>query len=345
VGVEGYLSIKAVAHDKIHIGFYKYLAWQVSNWSAWAVFTPVVVWHVRRVPLAARWPPIASHVLLSLLIVLLMALGLVCSERLFNPSGSINPRPFLQSYPLTLSTWGPIDMLLYWAVVVCTYAYDSRTQLVARDLQTARMEGQLNQARIENLHIRLQPHFLFNTLHAVAGLVREGNSLGAITMIAGLSDLLRASLNTVDQPTVSLAEELEMLKRYLEIQQTRFADRLTVDWRIDSQVLNAAIPSLLLQPLAENAIKHGLERAGHGIIRIRASQDNCRLVIAISNDGPPLSPEWSNQQGFGLKATRDRLATLYGDAGSLILENGTGGGVVAMVHLPYQVSPPKVLMS
>jgi LytS/YehU family sensor histidine kinase len=229
-------------------------------------------------------------------------------------------------------------MLLYWAIVVCTYAYDSRNQLVARDLQAARMEGQLNQARIENLHIRLQPHFLFNTLHAVAGLVREGNSQGAITMIAGLSDLLRASLNTVDQPTVSLAEELEILKRYLEIQQTRFADRLTVDWRIDSQVLNAAIPSLLLQPLAENAIKHGLERAGHGMLRIRASQDSHSLAIAISNDGPPLSPEWSIRQGLGLKATRDRLATLYGDEGRLHLENATGGGVVATVHLPYQES-------
>jgi len=342
IGSEKYLSIKAEAPTVLQVPFLTYLTWQTLNWGIWTVFTPLVVAFARRVPLQLAARPVALHLGLCVLLALAEVGIRLFLVRWFNPAGATSHGPLLASYLSMLSSLAHFDVLIYAVVVGCTYSYDSHFLLKERELQTAVVQGQLDQARLENIRIQLQPHFLFNTLHAIAGLVREGSHPQAVTMIAGLSDLLRASLHTVDRPTVPLAEELDMLKRYLDIQQVRFSDRLAIDLRVEASALEAMVPSLLLQPLVENAIKHGLNQAGTGQLDIHASRKGDLLEITIANDGAKLRPDWQAHEGLGLKTTRARLQQLYGATGQLSLENQREKGVVARVSLPHTTRPWRV---
>jgi LytS/YehU family sensor histidine kinase len=190
--------------------------------------------------------------------------------------------------------------------------------------------------------MQLQPHFLFNALNTVAMLVRQGDSQSAVRMLARLSELLRHILEEAGEQEASLEEELDLLTRYLEIEQVRFGDRLEVTVDLDEDARHALVPNLLLQPLAENAIRHGIaRRAASGRIELSARREADRLILQLRNDGPDLPGGWSLDAGagIGLRNTAARLRHLYGDAATLRLINSAEGGVEARVYIPYHTRP------
>jgi LytS/YehU family sensor histidine kinase len=233
-------------------------------------------------------------------------------------------RPFLELWFGMLSSYAAIDLIIYWAIVGVVHAIDSLRRLRERELLLA-------QTQLANLRLQIQPHFLFNTLHTIASLVREGSAQPAVGMIAGLSDLLRYSLDNAGRNVVPLSEELEIVRRYLEIQQTRFSDRLRVTVDAAPETHAAAVPTLLLQPLVENAIRHGDATT----VDVRTHRDGDTLIIEIANDGSPLAPDWRQREGVGLSSTRRRLEQLYGTRASLELMNQQPAGVLARVRIPY----------
>lgn len=231
----------------------------------------------------------------------------------------------------------PFDELLLISVYNNLFMYLLIT-LAAHALYYAKAhrerEEQLDRARREALRAQLQPHFLFNTLNTIAALVHADPD-GAERMIAGLGDLLRRSLDNDGRTTVPLGEELAMLRAYLEIEQERFADRLAVRWEVDPGTLAAAVPPLLLQPLAENAVRHGLwPRPSGGELRIVAAREGEQLVLQVCDDGLGLRP--GAAPGIGLSNTTERLRGLYGPRHQFRLTPRTEGGVMTTVRLPYR---------
>jgi LytS/YehU family sensor histidine kinase len=181
---------------------------------------------------------------------------------------------------------------------------------------------------------------LFNTLNAIAALVRKNENKAATDMLAGLSDLLRLALENVGTQEVSLKRELEFLERYLEIERIRFADRLHVHMRIAPETLEARVPNLILQPLVENAIRHGVAvRATAGVIEIYAERRDERLRLQVKDDGPGLPPDKSLSNGVGLSNTMARLQRLYGSAQSLEFDNAPAGGAVVTLEIPFERVP------
>jgi LytS/YehU family sensor histidine kinase len=186
------------------------------------------------------------------------------------------------------------------------------------------------------LKMQLQPHFLFNTLHAIAELVHE-DPRAADRMVAGLGSLLRISLESAGRQMVTLREELEFLEAYLAIEQVRFRERLSVAVEIDPHALDARVPHLLLQPLVENAIRHGVApRMAAGRVTVSARRENGRVEIEIADNGRGLPNGTPRAEGVGLRNTRARLEQLYGNEFRLELANGPAGGAVARLALPYQ---------
>ncbi|MEO5894400.1 MAG: histidine kinase [Vicinamibacterales bacterium] len=244
---------------------------------------------------------------------------------------------FLQRIYLTNLDW---TLMTYSTIVGLGYALGYYREAQARAVKEATLETQLAEARLKTLEAELQPHFLFNTLHAISTLIHT-NPDSADRMISRLSDLLRLTFDRSGAARVSLQEELEFLGKYLEIEQTRFQDRLSVRYDVDPETLDAEVPRLILQPLVENAIKHGLSpRVGHGVIEIVARHDGGALWLEVRDNGVGLSGSARSQfrSGVGLPNTRDRLECLYGNAQTLEFSEGNGGLTVRM-RMPLQRSP------
>lgn len=223
----------------------------------------------------------------------------------------------------------------YWMVVGIAYAIDYYRRYRDRELRASRLETQLAHAQVQALKMQLQPHFLFNTLHAVSELVHE-NPDAADRMITRLGDLLRISIDAASTQQISLEQELEFLSAYLEIERMRFGDRLAVQMDISPDTLDARVPNLLLQPLVENAIRHGTAaRAAPGKIEVRAKRNNGVLQIVVRDNGQGLPPGGSTREGVGLRNTRVRLEQLYGTEHYFGLRNSPEGGAVATVVIPF----------
>jgi LytS/YehU family sensor histidine kinase len=215
----------------------------------------------------------------------------------------------------------------------------------AAELAAAAAREHLAQAKLEVLQAQVHPHFLFNALHAVGGLVREGHDTLALSSLASLSDLLRSSLEHGGDQLVTLADELALVQRYIDIEVIRFADRL--DWTVEVEpaAKDAVVPSLILLPLLENAVRYAVEpRASGGRIVLHARRDGDDLVVQLQDDGPGFSASLLGGQAsgsddrrhFGLSSTRERLAMLYGDRGTLSLGNLPEGGAQVIVRMPAQ---------
>jgi two-component sensor histidine kinase len=234
-------------------------------------------------------------------------------------------------------------LVLYLGVIAAglarTYSrrYHLRREQAAR--REARLEAQLAEARLDALRRQLDPHFLFNTLNAVSALV-ERDPRGVRRMIVRLSELLRHSVEGAREAEVTLRAELAMLTRYVEIMQVRFQGRLTVETRVDDRALDALVPSMILQPLVENAMKHGIERAsGPGMIDVEADVDGDELLLRVRDNGPAVSEpaDPTGQYGVGLRNTVARLEQLYGVANRFTMTHGAGGGTVVELRLPFHL--------
>jgi signal transduction histidine kinase len=226
------------------------------------------------------------------------------------------------------------DLMVYIAVLGAGVARDYFLRYRTRLEESARLHAQLAQARLDVLRAQLNPHFLFNTLNAVSALV-ERDPRGVRRMIARLSDLLRYTLEESTEQEVPLHRELDLLGEYVELMQIRFQGKLNVDMRVDDNVRQALVPNLILQPLVENAMKHGTSKiTGPGHIELRAQRIGELLVIAVTDNGPGPASAGSGA-GVGLTNTNARLRAMYGDAYSVALRAATTGGTTAEVVLPY----------
>jgi LytS/YehU family sensor histidine kinase len=228
-------------------------------------------------------------------------------------------------------------LILYSLIMLVGHMIESREQLALQQTETARLNEQLSKAQLNALRCQIEPHFLFNTLNAIAGLVREERNDAAVAMIAGLSDFLRRVVEDTDRQQVPLCEEIEFTQKYLDIQKTRFADRLQFTVEVPAELLPAQVPSLILQPMVENAVKHGIaQRVQGGLIRVSAARSNGTLTLRVYNDGPSLPAGWEKiPSGIGIVNVRTRLQSLYGDAFDFTLQNQAPAGVEASVSLPF----------
>jgi two-component system, LytTR family, sensor kinase len=231
---------------------------------------------------------------------------------------------------------------VYFAVLAAGFAreYSERDRIRQREAEhlateAAQLQAQLAQARLEALRMQINPHFLFNTLHAISALVERDPS-GVRRMIARLSELLRYTLDTAASEEVPLRQELSFVKRYFEIMNVRFEGRLQLEESVATGVEEAVVPSLILQPLVENALKHGVSRSGgSGRVALAARREGDRLVVSISDDGTG-PPEQTSESGIGLANVRERLQQMYGDGGRFSLRTADAGGTIAEIAIPYR---------
>ena len=250
---------------------------------------------------------------------------------LFEPSGfALQLRYFVAQHVAT-------GLLTYWALLAIRQALHYQAEKARRDIEASRLATELAQSRLQVLKTQLQPHFLFNTLHAIVTLLDE-DALSAVDMLLRLSNLLRAFLEDYDGQEISLRRELALLDLYLGIQRTRFKDRLTTQIYVAPDALDAAVPSLLLQPLVENAITHGIgKRVGADCIEVEIRRENDTLCIDVRNRNSTLEPgAGAAGHGIGLANTRLRLAELYGDAAQLRLDMLWPQGVACRLRLPFR---------
>ncbi len=234
-----------------------------------------------------------------------------------------------------------LNLMMYWLVVLGHLGWHYYTRYREREVAAAQLQKELVEARLQTLRMQLNPHFLFNALHAVSALIHENPDL-ADRVLARLSDMLRLSLDQSKPQEVSLLEELSFLERYLEIEQTRFADRLQVQQQLEPGVERALVPYLILQPLVENAIRHGIEPSPEpGLLRIRVARKADELELRVSDNGMGLggSDKTPAREGIGLSNTRSRLKHLYGEAFRMDVREGLSRGVEAVIGIPFHEQP------
>jgi LytS/YehU family sensor histidine kinase len=302
-------------------------------WVVWAMAAPLVIALDRRFDFrkGRRISSLVAHLLALAACQVAMAVLMVVVVRAFRLPGPPGATWQAQVTQILTGIRIATPMLIYVAIAGLARAIRVMDALRVRELEASRLEAQAVRARLEALAARLEPHFLFNSLHAVGALMQE-DPARARAMLAELGDLLRDLLRDAGTAEICLREELAFLNRFLAIAQIRFADRLRVETRIAPDTLDLLVPRFLLQPLVENALRHGLDRRlAAGLLRIEASRRESRLCISVWNDGPPL-PE-TVREGFGLAATRERLHTRYG-AGATVRLRSLNGGVEAAVELP-----------
>jgi len=326
------------------------VAWLLGVY-IWALLTPVILWLGRRFTVERRnWRErVALHLLLSAgfsVFELSLESALYSRLHLF-PTMKDFRGAFVQL--LIVGFHGGI--LNYWIVLGIQWAvlyyrgYQQRSREVLQfELRASELQSQLMSAQLNALKMQLQPHFLFNTLNAITVLVRRQKSKDAEQMLGHLSDLLRGVLEDVDAQEVSLRRELEYLQLYLAIEQVRFPDRLRVEISADPATHDASVPQLILQPVVENAIRHGIGRSSSaGRILISASKISGTMELRVQDDGPGLLPsDSSDDRGIGLANTRARLQQLYGGDARLEIENCDRGGVVVTMHIPFHHSPAEI---
>jgi two-component sensor histidine kinase len=308
----------------------------MGQWWCWGLLTPGILAVDRRLP----WPDsrlgrrLAAHVPIGLaftacavavVTALRSLLGLASWDAL--RAGSI----------ASLFLWSSV---VYWLIVGATYAYRYHGRLLTAELRVERLERGFSEARLNALRMQLDPHFLFNALNTISAQVEREPRL-ARQMIEHLGDLLRLSLESRDRSEVPLSAELDFLERYLAIQRIRFGEHLRVDLRIDTETRRAAVPALLLQPLVENAIRHGLSRrTGGGTVTVSAFRAGARLEVRVLDDGVGLPVGWTFEHaGLGLSVTRERLAALdpEGDP-PMTVAGRPGGGTEVALSLPFRLS-------
>jgi two-component system LytT family sensor kinase len=303
------------------------------SWLPWALATPFVI------ELARRWPIVRGQILraMSLHLVAFAAISVTAEgwsallRVIFNPWHRSSPTTFVNTWSDLLVEQLMTFVFAYALILTVTYVVDSRER-------TARLNEELSRAQLAALRGQMDPHFMFNTLNSIAALVYERRGDAAVGMIVGLSEFLRRASEDSHREQVTLREEVEYLQRYLDIQNVRFGDRLRVSVNIPDELLRTQVPSLLLQPLVENAIKHGVsKRRSGGEIRVAGMCRNGVLRLTVYNDGP-----WAQEDlavapnGVGLANLRTRLKILHGDRSELLLQPVDAGGVEVIVTLPLQ---------
>jgi two-component system LytT family sensor kinase len=308
------------------------------SWLPWALATPFVI------ELARRWPIVRGEILkaMSLHLAAFAAISVTAEgwsallRVIFDPWHRRPPPTFVNTWSDLLVEQLMTFVIAYALILTVTYAVDSRDKMARQMTETARLNEELTRAQLSVLRAQMDPHFMFNTLNSIASLVYDQRGDAAVGMIVGLSEFLRRASEDSHRAQVTLREEVEYLQRYLDIQKVRFGDRLRVSIDIPDELLGTQVPNLLLQPLVENAIKHGVSKCrSGGEIRVAGTCRDGALRLTVYNDGP-----WAQEDlavaphRVGLGNLRTRLQILHGDRSELFLQPAEAGGVEVVVTLP-----------
>ncbi len=316
------------------------VSWALGDWYVFALLSLPALAAARRLPLEhpRLWRNLVAHLaagaVFSLAYMLLRAAVAVAQGWMTGETIT-----FAEAFrPLLFKTFH-FNLLVYFVIVGLSNGLGYYRKLQEREIRTAELERGLAQARLQALQMQLNPHFLFNTLHGISSLMHRDVE-AADRMLVRLSELLRRALENTGTQEVTLREELDFLSRYLDIERTRFGERLTVKMNIAPDTLDALVPNLVLQPLVENAIQHGIEpHARPGVIELCARRGPGTLELEVSDNGAGLPGGQLKEEGVGVSNTRARLQQLYGAAQSLEFSNRPEGGVCVAVKLPWRASP------
>ena len=303
------------------------------DWYIWAALAPFVYLLGRRFPLVrGRLPSsFAVHVVASIVFAVARIGTRVGISSAFG-------WPSAPPFNVMLMAQFHVSVATYWVILGVSHAVTYYRRYRDRELRASQLEARLAQSQLEVLKAQLHPHFLFNTLHAISTLTYH-DAAAANRMLARLSDLLRMTLEQAGAQEVRLRQEMEFLEKYLEIQQTRFEDRLHVSVSVEPETLDALVPSLVLQPLVENAIRHGIApRRDGGRVEVRAGRANGTLEIRVRDDGPGLPAGRAPRGGLGLANTRSRLTHLYGERHHFDVRNHPAGGVEVTLTVPLRLA-------
>lgn len=337
--LEAMESTIAMHAEGMHHPWGKLFLSDVCEFLPWLLITAPIMRLNRRLPIT-NWRSFKTW-LAHLSVFAVTNIGwsacIAALQFFLNPYGKPGPpKPFHALWFQTAIDEILSTFILYGAIIAVDTVLDSRARLSRQQAETARLNEQLSKAQLDALRRQIEPHFLFNTLNSVSALVREHRNDAAVMMIAGLSDFLRRLLADPSRQQVPLAEEMEFAQKYLDIQKVRFVDRLQLDIDVPSDLLVAQVPTLILQLMVENAIKHGIaKRAQGGLVRISAARTNGSLTLSVYNDGPNIPAGNVASSGIGLSNMRTRLQGLYGDAFVLDMHNLQPGGVEVSVSVPF----------
>lgn len=322
-----------------------------------ALFTPLILWFVQRFRIERQHllRGLLIHIPMSFLFSMLVKGLHACILALMSDPTLVGDNPMLMGVDpqkpfsflkLVKFTYYTLDTgaLIYWVILLISHAMGYFTRYQQAESKAAQLEAKLAQAQLQALKMQLHPHFLFNTLNSISELLHE-DAEAADKMLVRLGDFLRMTLQNSGAQEVPLEQELEFLKCYLEIEQTRFHDHLKIEMEIEPQTLTAQVPNLVLQPIVENAIRHGIApRAAQGEIHICAERKNGMLCVKVEDNGPGLPAgepsENSFSKGVGLSNTRARLEQLYGSKQRLELIRGTSGGLLVNLEIPFREQTP-----
>lgn len=311
-----------------------------ASWLPWALATPLVMRVARRHPIVRGAGVRSVGVHLAVFAVVSAIAGTWCAalQMLFNPWGYPQRPAFMDTWTMTLIYQALTFLIAYALIVSVTLVVDARESMARQMTESARLNEELSKAQLAALRRQIEPHFMYNALNSIAALVRDHLNDAAVSMIVGLSEFLRRSSQDSHRSQVALQEEVEYLQRYLDIQKVRFGERLQVSVDIPSDILRAQVPNLLLQPLVENAIKHGIaKRVAGGAVRVAGARQNSVLYLSVYNDGPGLPADWdAKPTGVGIRNLRTRLQILHGSESELQLRRANPGGVEVMVTLPFR---------
>jgi len=320
-----------------------------SFWALWLLFLPAVAWLAFRFPIIERrtlLQNVGFHVLACLLIVGTNRAAFRAVDKLF-PRAQRSERPV--GPPGALGVFfglrAALDVLVYWSLVGVCQAITNFRSSQERERRAAQLEARLTSAKLQALRVQLNPHFLFNTLNSIATLVYV-NPRAADEMLGDLSELLRRSLASMEEQEIPLAQELEFIAAYIGIEQKRFGERLRVEQSVPDELMTALVPALILQPLVENAIRHGIEpRRGPGLISLEAKREDKHLRLIVRDNGrglPGADLNGSVQRGIGLANTQARLQGLYGQDQSFFFGSAEPQGCRVDIHLPFHLEPVPV---
>lgn len=320
-----------------HHSWWRLFLWQAGSCAIWTPFVPLVFALARRFPLYRRLPSFAVHAAAAVVVAAVHLVPVTVLTILLDPYRPVSEATsFVDEYEFMMLHWFGQDVLIYAGLLAVGAVIDFRERQKNRRIRESMLQAELARAQLRALRLELQPHFIFNAMNAVVGLLRNGDPGRAEKMLIGLSELLRRTLDGRERPLVPLAEELRVVRLYLDVEQIRFSDRLEIVFETEPGTERALVPNLLLQPLAENAVRHGVtRRVGARRIVISARRRRQRLLLRVIDDGPGLGTP-SDGHGVGLENVSSRLEAIYGQDWSLDLRAAPDGGTEVSVEIPWQ---------
>jgi len=333
IAAQIYLSMLNHGHSFVRIA-----SWQLCSWGIWAVATPVVLrlgarLTDRSVPLVGSVARVIATGVVILGVHILCASAATISLQPYVPVETVQFGAALILQAISL----PVDLLVYGFLLLVGSSLAVYNRALSLELRESRLEADLARAQLDALRLEIEPHFLFNTLNSISALIRSRSSDRALAMLLELSELLRTAVEGRRQHTTTLAEEAAFVKRYIELQRTRFSDRLDVTYSISPESERCAVPAFLLQPVVENAFRHGLSRrTGSCHLELAAAVSGGQLHLEVRDDGVGLPENFdlAEHAGTGLGNARLRLQRLYDGAARLDLKPADDGGTIASITLP-----------